>query len=458
MSRTAKWPRVLSRPSSRAWLGLVLLAAGLLGPAVAGDLRAPASRFVLVYAVAVAGFLLLVSARDALPLRAVVLVALLARLAFLPVAPALSDDYHRYLWDGRVQLAGINPYRYAPQDARLDEVVFAGRELVNHPHLRTPYPPLAQALFLGLAGVGGGLTALKFVLGAADLLAAAAVWWLADTRRRRRAFLLYLACPFIVVETWWSAHLDVVAVLFVVLAAGLLARRRDTSAGVALAVAALVKVTPLALVVPALLGRRARALPFLLGFVPALLLPLLPYALSGSVLGSLPEAGTSWWAGSAVFGLVAAAAGPAAARATSVALAAAGLLALSLFLRGRGQTAAVFAWSWTLVVLLLPAIHPWYWIGPATLGLAAGVWTPVLLGLAAPIGYARWPQTLRSHRVASIVTYLPALVAIPELSAAKRRRKIGSKGRRIGPDLSSVTAGSHNEGGPGDARSRMGEP
>ncbi len=425
MSRALESLPGLSRPSSRAWLGLVLLAAGLLGPAVAGGLRAPASRFVVVYAVAVAGFLLLVSARDALPLRAVVLVALVARLALLPVAPALSDDYHRYLWDGRVQLAGVNPYLYAPDHARLDEVAFEGRDLVNHPDLRTPYPPLAQALFLGLAGLGGGLTALKLVLGAADLLVAAAVWWLADAQRRRRALLLYLACPFVVVETWWSAHLDVVAALFVVLAAGLLARRRDAPAGVALAAAALVKVTPLALVVPALLGRRARPVPFLLGFLLALVLPALPYALTGGVLGSLTEAGTRWKAGSAVFDVVDAVAGPAAARATSVALAAAGLLALSLLFRGRGQTAAVFAWSWTLVVLLLPSIHPWYWIGPAALGLAAGVWTPVLLGLAAPLRYARWPRTLRADLLVTIVTYLPALAVVPELAAAWRRRATG---------------------------------
>ncbi len=170
MSRALESLPGLSRPSSRAWVGLVLLAAGLLGPAVAAGLRAPASRFVVVYAVAVAGFLLLVSARDALPLRAVVVVAVLARVAFLPVAPTLSDDHYRYLWDGRVQLAGVNPYLYAPEDARLDEVAFEGRDLVNHPDLRTPYPPLAQALFLGLADLDGGVTTLKLVLGVADLL------------------------------------------------------------------------------------------------------------------------------------------------------------------------------------------------------------------------------------------------------------------------------------------------
>src|SRR5947207_3574662 len=28
--------------------------------------------------------------------------------------PAHSDDVYRYLWDGRVVRAGVNPYRYAP--------------------------------------------------------------------------------------------------------------------------------------------------------------------------------------------------------------------------------------------------------------------------------------------------------------------------------------------------------
>ena len=268
MSRALESLPGLSRPSSRAWVGLVLLAAGLLGPAVAAGLRAPASRFVVVYAVAVAGFLLLVSARDALPLRAVVVVAVLARVAFLPVAPALSDDYYRYLWDGRVQLAGVNPYLYTPEDRRLDEVAFEGRDLVNHPDLRTPYPPLAQAFFLGARRSRRRGHRAQ-----------------ARPRRRRRArrrrglvarrraaekgaLLLYLACPFVVIETWWSAHLDVLAALFVVLAAGLLLRRRDATAGVALAAAALVKVTPLALVVPALLGRRARPLPSSSGSCP----------------------------------------------------------------------------------------------------------------------------------------------------------------------------------------------
>jgi hypothetical protein len=49
-------------------------------------------------------------------------VAILMRLVLLPLTPELSDDIYRYLWDGQVQLAGINPYRYAPAAAELARV------------------------------------------------------------------------------------------------------------------------------------------------------------------------------------------------------------------------------------------------------------------------------------------------------------------------------------------------
>ena len=69
--------------------------------------------------------------------------------------PMLSDDVYRYVWDGRVQLEGVHPYRYAPVDPALgtlrDAHVFPR---INHPEVPTIYPPLAQSLFAGLALAG----------------------------------------------------------------------------------------------------------------------------------------------------------------------------------------------------------------------------------------------------------------------------------------------------------------
>ena len=51
-------------------------------------------------------------------LVAILLLLFVVRLSFLGMEPLGSDDVYRYMWDGRVQTAGINPYRYAPGDDR----------------------------------------------------------------------------------------------------------------------------------------------------------------------------------------------------------------------------------------------------------------------------------------------------------------------------------------------------
>ena len=237
----------MKRPRLRAYLGLGLLAAGLCGLALSGDLILHIERFVAFYGLSLAGFALLATAATSLPLRGALVAAVVLRVIFLPGVPSLTDDFYRYQWDGRVQQAGINPYRYAPNDPRLDRVGYADRALVNHPRLRTVYPPLAEATFYGVATAGGGVLAFKLLFGAFDLLTAAAVWWLADAKRRRQATVLYLLCPAVIVQTWGSAHLEIVAVSLVVLAAAALLRGRDWQAGVLLGLAAAFKVTPAAL-------------------------------------------------------------------------------------------------------------------------------------------------------------------------------------------------------------------
>src|SRR5438309_2160994 len=52
------------------------------------------------------------ASRAQLVVIAVVAVALRVPAWLSP--PAHSDDVYRYVWDGKVQRAGINPYRFAP--------------------------------------------------------------------------------------------------------------------------------------------------------------------------------------------------------------------------------------------------------------------------------------------------------------------------------------------------------
>ncbi len=316
---------------------------------------------------------------------------------FLPVMPSVSTDYHRYVWDGRVQLAGINPYTYRPYEHALDRVHYSGRDLVNHPELRTVYPPLTEAVFLAVAGASRALgrqdaatpraevVLFKLVFGALDLATAGAVWLLATKKLRLLATVLYLLCPAVIVQTWESAHAEAAAVLLCVLAAALLVRRRDGWAGVALGLAAAFKVTPLALLVPALAGGRASPVRFLAGFVPAFVLPFVPYLLTGGSFGSLFESGIGWTGGSLLFTVFALLTTRAAARWLVLALFVGGALWIADSFRGREKTAEAFAWTFTLLILCLPVVHAWYWLTPLALGLAAGLWLPLLIGMVAPL-------------------------------------------------------------------------
>src|SRR5450756_225250 len=417
----------MKRPRLRACLGLGLLAAGLCGLALSGDLILHIERFVAFYGVSLAGFALLATAATSLPLRGALVAAVVLRIVFLPGTPSLTDDFYRYQWDGRVQQAGINPYRYAPVDPRLDRVGYVDRALVNHPQVRTVYPPLAEATFFGVAATGGGVLAFKLLFGAFDVLTAAAVWWLADAKRRRQATVLYLLCPAVIVQTWGAAHLEIVAVSLIVLTAAALLRGRDWQAGVLLGLATAFKLTPAALLVPALLGGRARTARFLAGFLPALVLPYVPYLLSGGAFGSLFESGTGWTGGALLFALLAKIVDPEVARLLCLAVFLAGAVWIARSLRGRARTAPAFAWTLTLLIVCLPVVHAWYWLMPLTLGLAAWLWLPVAIGLAAPFPEAligRWPVQAPPWR------HLGAMAAWRRFSAAGTWRRLPALGPR----------------------------
>lgn len=252
----------------------------------AGDLRAQLPAFFVVH-VFLVGLMLLAWGRlrrhgRALPLA--VGAALLFRLiAAASDAPGLSDDVYRYVWDGRVQLHGIHPYPFAPLDPRLAELRDDDWSRINHPELKTIYPPLAQACFLGLAAMGAGPTGFRFALGLADF----GVVLVLGLLLRRLALppervILYAWNPLAILETAGNAHIEPLGVLLLMLAGMWIIDRRPTLSTLALAGSIQVKLLPLVLF-PGYL-RRLRTRHVLL-LVVALVIPCAVYGWSGPLLG-----------------------------------------------------------------------------------------------------------------------------------------------------------------------------
>ena len=89
--------------------------------------------------------------------------AALFRLTILFAPPYLSDDIYRYIWDGRVQAVGINPYRYIPADEALknlrDEKIYS--HINRRDYAPTMYPPVAEAVFFMTTRVSESVTWMK---------------------------------------------------------------------------------------------------------------------------------------------------------------------------------------------------------------------------------------------------------------------------------------------------------
>ena len=166
----------------------------------------------------------------------------------------MSDDIYRYVWDGRVQAAGINPYRYVPTDAHLeplrDAAIFPNVNRNNY--APTIYPPVAQMFFFLATRFGESVLAMKLALVAIEAVGICALLQvLRGVGAPRENILLYAWHPLPVWEIAGSGHVDAVMVAFVALALAAAVRCRRTWSGAALAAATLVKFFPLALV-PAL--------------------------------------------------------------------------------------------------------------------------------------------------------------------------------------------------------------
>lgn len=218
------------------------------------------------------------------------LFAALFRLSILFSPPYLSDDIYRYIWDGRVQAAGINPYRYIPAEEPLaqlrDERVYT--HINRRDSVRTIYPPVAQAAFLLVTRVSESVTWMKAAMVGFEAIAIwAMIQLLGSFGFARQRVLIYAWHPLAVWEFAGSGHADALAIAFIALA--LLARRKnaETLTGVLIACATCVKLFPIVLF-PALYTRKSWKMP--LAFVATLVIVYLPYLSVGPmrVLGSLP--------------------------------------------------------------------------------------------------------------------------------------------------------------------------
>lgn len=185
--------------------------------------------------------------------------ALLLRFVFIASIPNLSNDFYRFIWDGRMLMAGFNPYLYTPElflqsgQASLiheGQMLFEGMGSLNGHHY-TCYPPVNQlgffipAFFYSDNFLGSTILMRLFII-AADL----GVWWfgpklLKHLKLQPKTIFLYLLNPFILIELTGNLHFEGVMLFFLVAAVYLLLKNKWQWSAVFMALSICVKLIPL---------------------------------------------------------------------------------------------------------------------------------------------------------------------------------------------------------------------
>ncbi|HET7712856.1 MAG TPA: hypothetical protein VFL80_13060 [Thermoanaerobaculia bacterium] len=394
---------------------MILLAAALAAAPLA-TARWSFAGFTLLYGVSAAIWVFVRGAGA--PLRTCLLIAIALRLTVVAAPPLLSGDAYRYLWDGKVLRSGVSPYRYAPADPTLSGLRESWHSSINHPEIPTIYPPLAQWLFAATPS----LLMWRLLMIAADL------GIIVLLRKDSAAAFAWAIFPPAVIEGAWSAHLDLLVGLALLLA---MLRSSPAWAGAA----AGLKLIPIA-AWPALAAQSKRPVRFLALAAAATAIPATPFLFSGSFMPGLRDYSTRWIFNAPLFFLARSMleradvaerlkrswtlvkgafphewAQPVYAYLYAdfiarAAMATFAILSITVLVAKRRSVSSCVA----ALLLCAPALHPWYWLIVGPIAMLERSRLAVAMALCAPFSYLLY-QGAPAGVVAILCYVLPLAIA-----------------------------------------------
>ncbi|HWY53834.1 MAG TPA: hypothetical protein VNZ03_05190 [Terriglobales bacterium] len=283
--------------------------------------------------------------------------------AFLAVPAGADDDIHRYVWDGRVQRLGYNPYIVVPSDPALAGLHTPETRTLNNAYLPSPYPAGAELFFRAVAAIHESVFTLKVAFVVCDF---AIVFILLDILRRSGQgahwVLAYAWNPLLAVEVAGSGHVDIVGVLLLTVSVAALLRRWRTVAAVAFGLAVAVKFLPIVLL--PLYWKRVRIRDAALAAIIVGLL-YVPFSDHGRILtGSLGTYVHSFRFNAPVFAMLERVATPELVAGFAVLVGF--LTAIWMRAKSAALSSGAFAWPMAASLLFAPVVYPWYllWMVP----------------------------------------------------------------------------------------------
>jgi len=352
---------------------------------------------------------------------------------FLRLPPGADDDIHRYVWDGRLQKLGYNPYLVVPSDPSARDLHTSETRNLNNPNLPSPYPAGAQLFFRAVTTIYESTFALKLAFVVCEF---AIVLLLLDVLRYSgkgtHLVLAFAWNPLLAIEVAGSGHIDIVGALLLLVSATALVRRWRVTAAIALGLAIAVKFLPVVLLPLYWKRVRIRDVALAAAVVGLLYVPFLNH---GHIpIGSLGTYVQSFRFNGPVFAALVQVAPPQLLAGLAVLVG----LVTAAWLRSTASELSpdTFAWPMAATLLCAPAVFPWYllWLLPfltSTSTLLIIIWTVSMI----PV-YVEWHLRALGRPWGA----LPGWVMLVEYGCVAAAAAIILLYRTICPDGSQSTA------------------
>lgn len=222
--------------------------------------------------------------------------SVILRLSLVAAIPSLSDDFYRFIWDGRLLSNGYHPFAELPGFYLQNGIDIPGineslYSQLNSADYFTIYPPFAQFIFLisvlvSPQSILGSVVVMRIFIIAAEI---GSIFLLSKLLTRfeidRKNILIYVLNPLVILELTGNLHFEAFIIFFVLLSFYLLLKSRIGLAGIAFAFSIAAKLLPIIFLPSFLIRLRfKRSILFytVVGLVSAILFwPLLSSGLHG---------------------------------------------------------------------------------------------------------------------------------------------------------------------------------
>jgi hypothetical protein len=357
--------------------------------------------------------------------KGLIIAAALVRIAFLFSDPILSDDLFRYLWEGKVQLNGLNPFVHSPNSDQLITLRDQVWSEVGHKDVATVYPPGSLAMFRFFAATTYSPFIVKLTAATADLITVTMIY-LGTRKRGLAATAIWALHPLPILESAQNGHIEATALMLTASSLYMIQKGTPIKAWALAVAGALVKVLPLVLLIP--FSRRLKMEQIALGAlltVAAVGAAFAPW-IDPSLMSGFNRYYEAWSFNSSGFNILLAISGEQElARIIGVTIGA--LIVVTAALR-KLPPAMFFLYVSATLIALSPVVHPWYilwallpalWVGawPWTVLATTCLWSYHVLGTYDPIS-ATWTE---AWWIPIIEYTVPLIATLFWLRARKRR-------------------------------------